>query len=102
MPIALEVGIVHGVLAANLRMTKTASCSKIDTNRQVAEREIKPCMLHKQGTSPLYRLKKPLMNPCIDFLCRLLCRRRGKIFLIVDRHPVYRRSRATRWLESHA
>lgn len=36
-----------------------------------------------------------------DFLSRMLRQNRGKIFLIVDRHPVHRSSEVRNWLKAH-
>ena len=38
----------------------------------------------------------------IEFLRRLLRHADRQVFLIVDRHPVHRSQKVTRWLEAHA
>ena len=37
----------------------------------------------------------------IEFLRRLVRQSHGKVFLIVDRHPVHRSGKVERWIESH-
>jgi transposase len=37
----------------------------------------------------------------LEFLNRLVRQSRRKVFLIVDRHPVHRSKKATKWLEEH-
>ena len=40
-------------------------------------------------------------NVMIEFLRRLIRQSHGKVFLIVDRHPVHRSAKVERWIENH-